>query len=67
MSITLGKKIASIDDLSEELGPRWAHKHREFIAGLPLDNSAGIVERVQFLFDQRQQDSESLYATKKQP
>lgn len=57
MAISTGENIDSMADLSDKIGIRWAHNYREFIVGLPLENSVEILGRVEFLAEQRKVDS----------
>jgi hypothetical protein len=56
MSVTIGKELNSIADLSFNLGKRWAYTHRDFIAGLPLDHSQDLIDRAKFLFEMRESE-----------
>ena len=46
VSERFGVEIMSISDFSAVLGKRWAHKHREFIYGLPSRPAAWALRRL---------------------
>jgi hypothetical protein len=46
VSERFGVEIMSISDFSAVLGKRWAHKHREFIFGLPSRPAAWALRRL---------------------
>lgn len=53
VQVSTGQKVATLDDLSGICGIRWAHHHRDFIAGLPLDETERLLERAAEMFQHR--------------
>lgn len=53
VQVSTGQKVGTLDDLASICGKRWAHHQRDFIAGLPLDDTERLLARAAEMFAHR--------------